>query len=303
MKWVGAVLLFVAAALVFSFTEPLYQPEILKALVVAVVTGGLVFAITGPDDAVPKATDSIRKAGAVVILLAGAIATFGMFTSPTVGILFALLLLGGFGYVLYDVLNRRGGIGAEPLTTGHLMKQDANSSVMDLLREGVQLGFHQDLLAIKNQVALQIHQLTTTHDATRLIGHQTETEIAALKGAARREIPRIDYTAFRLAELQGMGEQELRRFELDLKLEEKERGHDLDFNAAKQFATRKLPEVKTIRESLVDFHNIFATIKHSSEPEDVKREKLADIVNIIKGLRRDLRERLGIEPDDEDMDR
>lgn len=108
MKWVGAILLFVAAGLVFSFTQPLYAPEIFKALVTVVVTAGLVFAIAGPEDAPKKATDSLRMIIAVVVMLTGAIVVYSIFTIPLLGVLCAFLILCGTGLRLRKIMLDRG---------------------------------------------------------------------------------------------------------------------------------------------------------------------------------------------------
>ena len=79
--------------------------------------------------------------------------------------------------------------------------------------------------------------------------------------------------------------------------------HEIKFDTAKKFATRKKAEAESIRAALAQFHKLFDSIKRSTDSEDVKKAQLADVTMVIRGLRSDLNERLGIRPDDEAVDR
>ena len=192
MMWVLAVILLVGAALLFSFTQPQSAPEMTKALVVAFITAGAVFGLSKTGDAAPRATDSLRSGAAVFILVVGSIVTFSMFTSPALGVMFALVVLGGCGFLMWQTLNRRPGEGRQPLTTQSLTQHDANQSVIETLTEGWRLSFQQDLLDVKLQVAQRIAHLEAIHYGASVLPSAATADIAANLGAAKREIPRAD---------------------------------------------------------------------------------------------------------------
>lgn len=172
-----------------------------------------------------------------------------------------------------------------------------------MMVDGWRMQFRKDLLDIQTQVAQSLSVLYSVHHQARLHGPQADAMIAGFRGAERREIFPIDYNAYRLAELQVIGQRELERFQMELRLEEKSREYDMKYDTAKKFATRKVDEVETLRKKLADLHRFIHDVEHSRLPDPVKKEQLADLANTVRGLRNELRERLGLEPDDEAVDR
>lgn len=301
MKFVATIVLLAAAALVFTITQPDSAPDMTMGLVFAFVTVGLVYGIAGREkDAteVPRATDSIRNAVAIGILVVGSIATFLSFSNPMLGGLFAVLVLGGGGYLAYEMLNRRSSAFPEQLDGAHLMSHDAGASPLQKIKQAWQLQFDEDLLEQKNRVMLQIEALTARHHRTRTFESEADAIIASNRGAARREVPLIIYGQYKMAELEGFAVHELKRFEMDLRLEEKQREMDMKFSTARDFATRKTAEADALVKSLAGFHHQLHEIKKSKEPKQVREAKLTDIVNTIHGLRQELNDRLGIGQDD-----
>jgi len=304
MKFVGAIVLLVAAALVFSITQPDAAPQMTMGLVIAVVTLGLVFAVAGTDraeGATRKGMDPVRMLFGGVILIAGSIATFLAFSNVMMGILFAVVVLAGSGYMIYEQLNSRPSQNAEQMSPESLLRHDANASPLEKLKQGFHLGFDEELLERKNAIAMQMEALYARTHRTRTFGPLADTEIAANEGAQERQIPREDYSAYRLAELQGKAEHDLKKFEVDLRLYEQREGSRIDFNTAQDFATRVTAEASAIRKSLAGFHELLHFVKNSDDPEPVKRAKVADLVNTIKGLRQDLNGRMGLGQDDAAM--
>ena len=141
MKAVGAILLLVAAALLFVYVNPDLAPDMTLGLVVAFVTVGIVAAIAGSDrveGAPGKAMDPVRLAFGGLVLVAGTIATFMVFTNATVGFLLALMLLAGGGFLIYQRLNQPSTSNSRPDTA------------MGKMNQSFDLGFDSDLLDKKN---------------------------------------------------------------------------------------------------------------------------------------------------------
>ena len=107
---------------------------------------------------------------------------------------------------------------------------------------------------------------------------------------------------YRLAELAGLAETELKRFEMELRLEEKEREYDVEFNAVRRAATKVLAEVESVRSQLAKLHQRLYETKRSKLPAEVKRQQVLDLLNVIEGLRNELHGRLGTRPPDEAVD-
>lgn len=305
MKFVGAVLLLVAAALVFSFTQPDAAPQMTMGLVIAFVTIGIVFAIAGtdrPEGSTRKGLDPVRMFFGGIVLVTGTIATFMAFSNPAMGLLFAVTVLGGSGYLIYDQLNRRPAQHQEQLDPEYLLRHDANASPLEKMKQNFHAGFDEELLETKNRIAMQLEALTATTHRTRTFGPLADTEIAANRGAQRREIPREDYSQYRLAELEHFGAQELKRFEMELGLEQQEREAEIDFNAVRRVATRHTAEAEAIRVELSKLHSKLYLIKQSDLPSAVKRAKVKDITDIIRGFREELHGRLGTRTPDSALD-
>jgi hypothetical protein len=214
-----AVLLLVAAGVLFSFLEPLYSSQILKATIAACITVGLASLAAGSQPDTPEVAPSpfvpVRTLAATLILIVGVVVCYSFFANPTLPILMAAIVVLPLAYLAFSFLRRRGDGDTEDLSTGLLSRTDANLSPLQAHSQLLRLSFLRPLLELKGSLQQLVAGQVQLHEQTRVMPSRSDATIAAHKAAAKRKIPPQVYD---LPEMH-LGEQQVKT-DLEMKFNE-----------------------------------------------------------------------------------